>query len=259
MTVTTNPTSRGPTISVITVALEAEKTIGRTIDSVERQVSRPDEYIIVDGGSKDATVSIARGHGSTVSNLVTGRDEGIFDAMNRGLGLARGDVVGFLNANDIYADDYSIARVREVLSDPQIEACYGDLDFVNRNGRVVRRWRSKEYTRQLLDAGWVPAHPTFYCRRSVLLEVGGFRKHYEVAGDYELFIRLFAIRGLATRHIPEVQVRMEAGGASNGSIRKIFLGAREVSLAWRDNRLVPPPLVGLRKVLPKFGQLWHRK
>jgi glycosyltransferase involved in cell wall biosynthesis len=255
--VTPDAPDGAPTISVITVTLNAGRTLDRTLASVAAQRSPPEECIVVDGGSTDATLDIARARGDVVSRIVSERDEGIFDAMNRGLALARGDVVGFLNADDVFAHDRVLASVRKVLADRDLDACYGDLDVVNARGRVIRRWRSSSYARSLLDAGWVPPHPTFYCRREVLVQAGGFRKGYGLAGDYELFVRLFAIRRIRTRHIPEVLVRMESGGASNGSLSKVFRGTREVSRAWRENGLTPPPLVALRKLTSKGLQLWR--
>lgn len=244
-----------PSVCVISVALESERTIRRTIESVLGQTAPPEEYIVVDGASRDRTVAIAREYGPAITALVSARDGGIYDAMNRGLALARADVVGFLNSNDCYADASVLAQIREVLRNPRIDGCYGNLDFVDHAGRITRRWRSSAYSRRLLDRGWVPPHPTFYCRRSVLTAAGGFRKHFRIAGDYELFVRLLAPNDIRLEFIPAVLVKMETGGISNGSLRNIIAGNREVLKAWRENGLAAPPLIALRKPLSKFFQL----
>ena len=244
-----------PSISVITVALNAERTIRRTIESVLGQSTPPAEYVIVDGGSTDRTLAIAREHGDRVTALVTGPDGGIYDGMNRGLAVCRSDVVGFLNANDSYAHPGVLDRIRATLADPRIDGCYGNLDFVNAAGRTTRHWKSSDYLPSLLRSGWVPPHPTFYCRREVLARLGGFRDHYRIAGDYELFLRLLAIRKIRVRFIPEVLVKMETGGISNGRLSDIISGNREVLQAWRENGLSPPRFIGLRKPLAKILQL----
>jgi glycosyltransferase len=250
---TSSPAPAPVTITVVTVALNAERTIRRTIDSVLAQSSRPDEYIVVDGGSTDRTAAIAREYSGCA--VLSRRDRGIYDGMNRGLQAATGEVVGFLNANDAYAHGHVIERIRAVFSDPRVDACYGDLDFVNVAGRTTRRWRSSPFAQPLLHRGWMPPHPTFYARRRVLVDAGGFDDRFQIAGDYELFIRLLAVRHIWTEFIPEVLVKMESGGVSNGSLRNIFKANREVVRAWTQNGLPPPALIGMRKPLAKVFQL----
>ena len=243
------------TVSVISVALNAERTIRRTIESVLGQTSPPAEYIVVDGGSRDRTVEIAREYGNAITTILSGPDDGIYDGMNRGLAVSRGTIVGFLNANDAYAHRDVIGSIQRTFSNPRLDACYGNLDFVSRTGRIMRRWRSSVYEPGLLRSGWVPPHPTFYCRRSVLVGIGGFKKHYRIAGDYELLLRLLAIHKIRVEYIPEVLVNMEAGGVSNGTLRNILSANREVVQAWRENGLPPPRLIGIRKPVAKIAQL----
>jgi glycosyltransferase len=244
-----------PTVSVVCVALDSERTIRRTIESVLAQTSRPDEFILIDGGSRDRTLAIAREYSASFTATESRSDTGIYDAMNRGLERARGEVIGFLNSNDVYADEEVVACIRRTMRDPQVDACYGHLDFVNRSGRTTRRWRTTPFSRGLLDSGWVPPHPTFYCRRKLLVTAGGFKSEYRIAGDYELFIRLLAVTPIRMHFIPKVLVKMEAGGISNASLGNILAANREVVKAWKENGLPPPSLIRWRKPLSKLAQL----
>jgi len=224
-------------ISVITVAFNAARTIGETLDSVAAQ-SHPDvEHIVVDGASTDGTLAVVERHGQRVARLVSEPDHGIYDAMNKGLRLATGDVIGFLNADDVYADSSVLARVSENMETEGLDALFGDAEFVSpeRPHRPLRRYRSESFHPGRIAWGWMPAHPTLFLRRAVYERFGGFRAEYRIAGDFELVARMFYGDTLKYRHVPEVLVRMRTGGISTGGWRNTLLLNREVLRACREN------------------------
>ena len=247
-------------ISIITATYNSAATIVDTLNSVASQTHSDTEHIIVDGVSKDNTVELVREHGQRVSKLVSERDRGIYDAMNKGLSLATGEVVGFLNSDDVYADDRALQRVAQALSDPQVDAVYGDLVFVNQYdlGRVVRYWKSRPYSPGSCGHGWMPPHPTFYARRAVYEKYGGFDLAFPVAADFEMALRLLDKAHVHSHYIPNVQVRMRMGGESTRSLLDVVSRNRETSRACRKHGLPGGARFVLRRLVAKLPQLIHR-
>lgn len=247
-------------VSVITVCFNSAKTISDTLRSVMEQ-SHPDvEHIVVDGGSIDDTLPIISQTPNRVSRLVSEPDSGIYDAMNKGLTLATGDIVGFLNSDDIYADTDSLAEVVRAFADLAIEACYGDVLFVaaDDSARTVRYWRAGAYCPGRLQNGWMPPHPTFYVRRQIYDLAGGFDLAYRLQADFEMAIRLVEIRGLRMHYIPRTLVRMRMGGASNASIGNVVKGNLEAYRAARKHGLPISPLFMVKKILSRLPQFFAR-
>ena len=216
-------------VSVVTVVKNAAETIADTIDSVCSQSHREREYLVIDGGSTDGTLAILRHRQPDLTEWISEPDRGIYDAMNKGIERARGEVIGLLNADDIYADDAVLASVAETFSDPEVEACYGDLVYVERNrtDRIVRYWRSNAYAPGLFERGWMPAHPTFFVRRSTYQRLGLYNLRLRFQADLELTARFMGLHAIQTRYIPRIQVRMRIGGATNQSIGNIIRGNLE--------------------------------
>ena len=216
-------------ISIITVCFNSASTVVDTIDSVASQSYADKEYIVVDGNSKDATMEIV-GTSPCVSHFVSEPDKGIYDAMNKGIALATGDVVGTLNADDFYANDDVLAEVAKVFLDPTIEACYGDLIYVKQDNvdQVVRFWKSREYESGLFKSGWMPAHPTFFVRKSVYDKLGSFNLNYKIAADFELLFRFIEQNKIKTKYLPRVLVRMRLGGTTNKNISNIIRQNKEI-------------------------------
>lgn len=216
-------------ISVITVCYNSAATIGDTINSIASQSYVDKEYIVVDGNSSDATMDIVRAS-SCVSNFVSESDKGIYDAMNKGITLATGDVVGTLNADDFYANDDVLAKVAKVFLDPTIEACYGDLVYVKQDNvdQVVRFWKSRDYESGLFKSGWMPAHPTFFVRKSVYDKLGNFDLDYKIAADFELLFRFIEQNKIKTKYLPEVLVKMRLGGTTNKNLSNILKQNKEI-------------------------------
>jgi glycosyltransferase involved in cell wall biosynthesis len=187
-------------------------------------------------------------------------DRGIYDAMNKGLALATGNIVGFLNSDDVYADTDCLSAIVKAFENEETEACYGDVLFVAQNdpARTVRYWQAGAYRSGLFLHGWMPPHPTFYVLRRIYESTGGFNLDYRLQADFEMAIRLVEIRGLRMRYIPRTLVRMRMGGASNASIGNVLRGNLEAYRAARRHGLPVTPLFVLKKVLSRVPQFFAR-
>ncbi len=223
-------------ISIITVCFNSARTLGDTLQSVAAQTHPEIEHIVVDGASTDDTLAIVRGWMEHSIRLVSEPDAGIYDAMNKGLALASGEVVGFLNSDDFYADAAVLTKISNAFQDPTVDACYADLVYVSQdNSRVVRYWRSKPFAKGDFAKGWCPAHPTFYVRKSVIERLGLFDRSYKLAADVEFLMRYLERGQIRTVYIPHVLVRMRLGGATNQSWKNIVRQNKEVFAALRKN------------------------
>jgi glycosyltransferase involved in cell wall biosynthesis len=237
-------------ISIITVAFNAAPTIADTLESVAAQTHPDIEHIVVDGASTDGTLGVLKRHGRRVARLISEPDQGIYDAMNKGLRLATGEVIGFLNADDVYADAGVLERVSEIMEREKLDALFGDAEFVSPThpDRLLRRYRSERFRSDRIAWGWMPAHPTLFLRCQVYERFGQFRTDYRIAGDFELVARMFHGGTLSYRHVPEVLVRMRTGGISTGGWRNTLLLNREVLRACRENGIP----TSLPKILSKY-------
>ena len=217
----------------MTVTWNSAATVADTLASVNAQTHPNVEHIVIDGGSTDATLDIVRSQGQRVTTLVSEPDRGIYDAMNKGLRLATGDVVGLINSDDFLAGDDILATVAATFAaDPTLEAVYGDLCYVSPadTQRVVRYWRSSPFRPGLFAQGWAPPHPTLYVRRPVYERLGGFDLAYPLAADLELMARFLEVHRVRAVHVPKVFVRMRTGGATNKNLRNVLRQNREI---WR--------------------------
>jgi glycosyltransferase involved in cell wall biosynthesis len=205
-------------LSVITVCRNAAATIGETLTSFFAQTYADKQLIVVDGASTDDTVSIARRFACEQMTIISEPDLGLYDAMNKGLRLFDGDAVGFLNADDRFHDGDTLTAVVAALQSADI--CYGDLDYVDqvRRRRVVRRWRATPWRKGAFRRGWMPPHPTFYCRREVVQSVGGFDLSYRLAADYDFMLRALELGDFTAAHVPSVLVDMGDGGLSSAGV-----------------------------------------
>ena len=247
-------------ITTITVCFNSAETIVDTLQSVSDQTYPTVEHIVVDGASSDNTKALIEVHGKHVAKLVSEPDSGIYDAMNKGLALATGDVVGFLNSDDIYADPRALERVAQAFTDPEVGAVYGDIVFVARQdtSHVVRLWTSRSYTAGLCSRGWMPPHPSLYVRRSVYDKYGGYDLAFPAAADFEMALRLLDIERVSSVYVPTIQVRMRMGGQSTRSIRNIISGSREVSRACRKHGLPGGIRFAVARLLVKLPQFLQR-
>jgi glycosyltransferase len=250
-----NPNSTTPKISIITVSFNSAQTIGDTLKSVAAQSHPNIEHIIVDGASTDQTVNIVKGF-PHVAQCISEKDEGIYFAMNKGLAMVSGDVIGILNADDLYADDEVIAKVAAVFKDPAVDATYADLVFVDREdvSKVVRTWKSGPFKRSSMYNGWMPPHPTFFVRRSVYENYGHFNTILRSAADYELMLRFLLKHEINLSYIPQTIINMRQGGKSTASISNRIKANMEDRKAWRMNGLKPHLFTLILKPLRKIKQ-----
>ena len=231
-------------ITVITVSYNSVATIADTLDSVAAQVHSDIEHLVLDGASSDGTIDIVRSHPSPYITLRAEPDRGMYDAMNKGIAMATGDVIGFLNSDDYLKDPQVLSRIAREFESPRVEACFGDLVYVNpANGSVVRYWKSRAFKKGDFAKGWCPAHPTFYVRRSVFQRLGCFDLSYRLGSDVELMMRFLERYGIASSYLSGVLVCMRTGGVSNQSWRNIVIQNQEIYKALRKNGVAFSPLV----------------
>ncbi len=224
-------------ISIITAVCNNCETISAALDSALGQVGANIELVVIDGGSTDGTLEVLRSYADRLAVLVSEPDRGIYDALNKGIGRASGDVVGFLHSDDLFANPDVLSRIAAAFADPEVEAVYGDLLYVRKDNpdQVVRYWRSGVFSGRRLAWGWMPPHPTLYVRRDVYEQHGLFDTSFRIAADYDFILRLLGRGGVGVRYIPDVLVKMRVGGASNRSIRNIVRKSREDLRALRRN------------------------
>ena len=248
-------------VSIVTPVFN-DVRVGRALDSILSQRHRHElELVVVDAGSSDGTLDVLERYRKRVAVLISEPDQGIYDGMNKGVGMTTGDVVGILNADDQYCDPLVIRDVAEAFEQEDVDACYGDLEYRNREGKLVRYWKSSEHRRTKWHLGWMPPHPTFFVRRRVYERHGGFDLRYPIAADYELMLRLLLKHKTSVKYLRRPVVNMAPGGTSNASPGNILKANLEVARAWRDNGLrgglLVPLLKPARKIL-QFSPLLRR-
>lgn len=245
-------------ISVITVTYNSAATIVDTVESVLSQTHSDVEYLIVDGASTDQTLEKLEPYRERLAGLLSEPDRGMYDAMNKGIGQAKGELVAILNSDDVYADAEVLSRVAECFEASGADCVYGDLYYVSSDlSTVVRDWRSGSYQPDQFKRGWHPPHPSFFVKRSVYEALGGFNIELKIAADYEFMLRVLQAQGYTVAYLPEICVKMRTGGASNRSLGNIWKANCECYRAWRLNgygRATAAAAV-LRKPFTKLKQL----
>ncbi len=216
-------------VSIITVTYNSAKTLERTLKSVQDQTYRDIEHIIVDGASTDATMDIVRANESHIAKIVSEPDEGIYDAINKGIKMATGDIIGILNSDDILATPFTLEHIVRAFEKENADIVYGDLVYCDREDdeKIVRYWRSNKFSRGSLYFGWMPAHPTLYVRRSLYDDNGLYSTALHISADYDFMLRIFRRDKYKKVYIPQVLIRMAMGGISNRSMKTIWLKSRE--------------------------------
>lgn len=245
-------------VSVITVCYNNSQTIEATIKSVVSQDYENMEYILVDGASTDETLQIIDRYKKHIATVVSEKDNGIYYAINKGIALATGDVIAILHADDFYADPTIISKVVNALETAKTDTVYGDLQYVDRDdtARVIRNWKAGVYLRDNFLRGWMPPHPSFFAKRNCYIEFGNFNTSLKSSADYELMLRFLYKNNCTTTYIPEILVKMRAGGQSNSSIKNRIHANREDKKAWQLNDLDPHFLTFIRKPLSKLKQFF---
>lgn len=224
-------------VSIITITYNSEKSIADAINSVLTQTYPDIEYIIVDGQSKDNTMEIVKSYGKRITKYISEPDKGIYDALNKGIRLAEGDIIGFLHSDDLFAGSDVIEDVVALFKQKQSDSIYGDLQYVYKTdtSRVFRNWKAGVFSMKKLRMGWMPPHPTFYIKRQVYEQFGLFDISFKISADYESMLRFLGKQKISTAYLPRVMVKMRVGGASNRSLKNIIQKSREDLRAMKVN------------------------
>ncbi len=246
-------------ISLITATFNSAATIKDTLQSVQRQDFPEIEHLIIDGGSEDETLQIVRDF-PHVAKIISEKDNGIYDAMNKGIATATGDIIGILNSDDVYASQRVISSVAKVFENPAVQCSYGNLQFVQRDNlnSVFRTWKAGSYSKRSFYFGWMPPHPTFFARKEVYKAAGIFNLELGSAADYELMLRILLKHNIPAVYINEVMIKMRIGGVSTASLRNRLQANRNDRLAWKINDLEPYFFTLYLKPLRKLGQFLKR-
>lgn len=227
-------------ISIITVSYNSYGVIKKCLDSVKAQKNVDKEHLVIDGASTDKTLSLLKSNRKQLKALISEPDKGIYDAMNKGIKIASGDIIGFLNSDDFYASNNILSKVKKIFYDnPTLDACYSDLIYTSQLdcSKNIRYWKSSKFKPGLFSKGWCPPHPTFFARRSVYERFGNFNLNYHIASDVELMMRLFEVHKINACYIPEVWIKMRMGGTTNKNFNNILAQNKEVLLALKSHNL----------------------
>lgn len=245
-------------VSIITAVHNNCGTIEDSIQSVLSQKYENIEYIVVDGASSDGTLEIVNKYQKRIAQFTSEPDNGIYYALNKGLKMSTGDIIGFLHADDMYANSMVIDWVVSRMMNCNTDSCYGDLLYVHKTdiNKIFRRWRSSYYTEGLFRKGWMPPHPTFFVRKEVYDNHGHFNTDFKIAADYELMLRFLEGNKISTHYIPEVLVKMRTGGKSNRGLKNLIIKSSEDYKAWKINKLNGGLYTILLKNISKIPQLF---
>ena len=249
-------------ISIITITYNSAETLEDTIKSVQSQDYPDIEHIIIDGKSTDNTLDIVSRYKTGISKIISEADEGLYDALNKGIKNASGEIVGILHSDDLFAYDSVLSEIAALFKkDNSIEAIYGDLNFVDRfdTNKVVRKWKSHKYNEGDFKKGWMPPHPTFYVKKNVYENFGIFNTDFKLSADYELMLRFIHKHKIKVDYLPKVIIKMRMGGVSNTNISNKLKANKEDRNAWKVNGLNMPWYTTFRKPLSKVAQYFQKE
>ena len=247
-------------VSIITVALNNAEYIESCIQSVINQDYENIEYIVIDGGSTDGTIEIIKRYEDKINLWISEPDKGIYDAMNKGIKLATGEIIGMLNSDDFYANDDVISTVVKEFQDKNVDSVFADLVFVKRDDplRIIRYYKSSNFSPKKFAYGWMPAHTTFFARREVYEKYGAFKLNYKIAADYELLLRFLGKYRISYSYIPKVFIKMRTGGASTKNFKSNWILNKEIIRACAENGIKTNYLKVYSKYFLKIIELFNR-
>lgn len=246
-----------PTVSIITVCYNSASTIQDTINSVLSQDYPFIEYLIIDGASKDGTQNIIAQYQDKIHRVISEPDQGMYDAMNKGIRLASGDIIGLLHADDIYASQDVISKVVQAFALSNVDACYGDLVYFAKDNphKIHRYWRSCDFVPGAFAKGWMPAHPTFFVKRQIYSLYGLFDLSYSIGNDVELMMRFLEKYRISTLYLPHILVKMRLGGVSNRQFKNVLAQNKNILSAARRLELpISPFKFVLYKLINRLSQ-----
>ena len=244
-------------ISIITVCYNSEETISDTIQSVLSQDYKDVEYIIVDGKSTDRTLEIIQSINNGIK-LISEKDQGMYDAMNKGINIASGDVIGILNADDVFKNSQVLTKVMDAFK-ANVSIVYGDIEYVKYNdiSKVVRKWKAGVFRSGKFKWGWMPPHPGFFIKKSCYESFGLFNLNLSTSADYELMLRMLEVHHLSCHYIPKTITSMRVGGASNSSLKNRLIANRNDKKAWTIHPINPFWFTFILKPLRKLPQFFR--
>jgi glycosyltransferase len=247
-------------ITLVTATFNSEQYLEDSIKSIIAQTYKNIEHIVIDGKSTDGTLSIIKKYEPHISKWISETDRGMYDALNKGMQMATGDVIGLVHSNDILASPDVIQTIVDSFNREKADVVYGDLEYVDPAdlNKIYRVWKGKPYNRNLFRTGWMPAHPTFYIRRELVEKYGGYQSHYFSSADYEFMARYLYKHRLSAYYIPKLIVKMRRGGQSNSNLKKRLRANRRDYLAMKKNGIPFPFLVSILKPLSKLHQYTGR-
>jgi len=243
-------------ISIVTICFNSASTLEETIKSVISQSYNDIEYIIIDGASKDNTLLIIEQYRDNITRVISETDNGIYDAMNKAIQLATGDVIGILNSDDIYSDNEVLSDVmNHFVNDQDLDILYGNLVYVKNQdmNKIVRNWKSLSYYNNFFEHANVPPHPALFLRSKVYRKAGLFNAQYRFSADYEFMLRIFKKHNFKSKYINRLMVRMRLGGATNKSFKNVLNGNKEILRAWKENSLNPPITLMPKRIIKKVN------
>ena len=249
-----------PKISIITVSFNSAKTIKETIESILIQDYNNIEYIIIDGGSSDETINIVKSYSEKISYFFSEKDNGIYDAMNKGIKVATGDIIGILNSDDFYPNSFVLSNVARSFEKYNCDAVYGDLVYVKAKDatQIKRYWQAGNYNTSKIKNGWMLPHPTFFVKKVMYDRYGLYNTDLKSAADYEMILKLLYKENISVQYIPMILVKMRMGGASNSTFLNRIRANKEDGLAWTKNQLNKPMFVRIKKPLQKAIQFFKK-
>ncbi|HNP53938.1 MAG TPA: glycosyltransferase family 2 protein [Ferruginibacter sp.] len=247
-------------VTLITATYNSERYLADAIESILSQTHPDIEHIIVDGKSGDGTVAIIRRYENRIARWLSETDRGMYDAINKGMQMATGEIIGILNSDDMLASDDVVAEIVRTFEEKKIDSLYGDLEYVDAadTNKIYRIWKGKPYRRSLFRSGWMPAHPTFYFKRSLLETCGYYENHYFSAADYEFMARYLFKHRVSSYYLPKLIVKMRLGGQSNSSLYKRLRANRRDYLAMKKNKIPFAFFVSILKPLSKIHQFYKK-
>lgn len=243
-------------VSIITVTKNSEKYLSDCINSVKRQNFKDIEYIVIDGNSTDRTLDIIRQNNNFIDCWISEEDRGMYDAINKGISLATGDVIGILNSDDMLASADSVRSIVDCFETTDTDSVYGDLVYVDPQNtkKIIRYWKGSSYKRSRFRYGWMPAHPTFYMKRELIQKFGLYENHYYTAADYEFMARYLFLHKISAQYVDTMLVKMRSGGISNVTLKSRLRANRRDYLAMKRNKIPFSFFVSVLKPLIKIPQ-----
>lgn len=243
-------------VSLITVTYNSEKYLAQCIESIAHQDYPDIEYIVIDGASSDRTLSIIEKFSGVIDKWLSEKDGGMYDAINKGMKLATGDIIGILNSDDFFASSSAVSKIVQCFKENNVDSLYGDLVYVDeeKTENIYRYWKGSPYKRTAFRWGWMPAHPTFYVRREIVEQLGGYETHYYSAADFEFMTRYLYKHRVSTCYLPELIVKMRKGGMSNCGWQRRLRANRRDYLALKRNNVPFPLFASLVKPIRKLPQ-----